>query len=76
MVQVIVNGQPTEVTEHDYREIINLLLFKERLTKRGYSVTLNALVMSDSSNENAFMNMLENDKYQISIKRYSFDVRA
>ena len=33
MVQVIINGQPTEVTEQDYREIINLLLFKERLKK-------------------------------------------
>lgn len=33
MVQVIINRQPTEVTEQDYREIINLLLFKERLKK-------------------------------------------
>jgi hypothetical protein len=33
MVQVIINGQPTEVTEQDYRAIINLLLFKERLKK-------------------------------------------
>lgn len=33
MVQVIRNGQPIEVTEHDYKEIVNLLLFKERLKK-------------------------------------------
>lgn len=44
MVQVIVNGQPTEVTEHDYREIINLLLFKKRLKKsldKGYTLCYN-----------------------------------
>ena len=44
MVQVIVNGQPTEVTEHDYREIINLLLFKERLKKsldKGHKLCYN-----------------------------------
>ena len=33
MIQVIVNGQPTEVTEQDYREIVSLLLFKKRLKK-------------------------------------------
>ena len=49
---------------------------KDRLTKRGYSVTLNASVMPNANNDNTFMNMLENDKPQISIKRYSFDVRA
>jgi len=44
MVQVIVNGQPTEVTEHDYREIINLLLFKKRLKEsldKGYKLCYN-----------------------------------
>lgn len=44
MIQVIINGQPTEVTEHDYREIINLLLFKERLKKsldKGYKLCYN-----------------------------------
>jgi hypothetical protein len=33
MLQVIVNGQPTEVTEQDYKEIMSLLLFKKRLKK-------------------------------------------
>lgn len=44
MVQVIINGQPAEVTEHDYREIINLLLFKERLKKsldKGHTLCYN-----------------------------------
>lgn len=44
MVQVIVNRQPTEVTEQDYREIINLLLFKERLKKsldKGHKLCYN-----------------------------------
>lgn len=44
MIQVIINGQPTEVTEHDYREIINLLLFKERLKKsldKGHKLCYN-----------------------------------
>ncbi len=44
MVQVIINGQPTEVTEQDYREIINLLLFKERLKKsldKGHKLCYN-----------------------------------
>ena len=49
---------------------------EERLTKRGFSVTVNAMMMPDDTNENAFMNVLETDKPQISIKRYSFDVRA
>lgn len=49
---------------------------EERLTKRGFSVTVNAMMMPDDTNENAFLNVLETDKPQISIKRYSFDVRA
>ena len=49
---------------------------KERLIKRGFNVTLDATVMKDNKEENPFMNVLETDKPQISIKRYSFDVRA
>ena len=49
---------------------------KERLIKRGFNVTLDATVMEDNKEENPFMNVLETDKPQISIKRYSFDVRA
>ena len=49
---------------------------KERLTKRGFNVTLDATVMEESKDDNPFMNVLETDKPQISIKRYSFDVRA
>ena len=81
-VDVLLEGK-TLKTQFSLKDITSVKLveehldeLKERLTKRGYSVTLNALVMPDSSNENAFMNMLENDKPQISIKRYSFDVRA
>lgn len=81
-VDVLLEGK-TLKTQFSLKDITSVKLveehldeLKERLTKRGYSVTLNVLVMPDSSNENAFMNMLENDKPQISIKRYSFDVRA
>ena len=81
-VDVLLEGK-TLKTQFSLKDITSVKLveehldeLKDRLTKRGYSVTLNALVMPDSSNENAFMNMLENDKPQISIKRYSFDVRA
>ena len=49
---------------------------KERLIKRGFNVTLDATVMEDGKDDNPFMNVLETDKPQISIKRYSFDVRA
>ena len=49
---------------------------EERLTKRGFSVTLNTMVMEEKENDNTFMDILEKDKPQISIKRYSFDVRA
>lgn len=44
MVQVIINGQPTEITEQDHREIINLLLFKKRLKEsldKGYKLCYN-----------------------------------
>lgn len=81
-VDVLLEGK-TLKTQFSLKDITSVKLveehldeLKDKLTKRGYSVTLNALVMPDSSNENAFMNMLENDKPQISIKRYSFDVRA
>ena len=49
---------------------------KDRLTRRGFSVTVNAMVMPEETNGNTFMNVLETDKPQISIKRYSCDVRA
>lgn len=44
MVQVIINGQSTEVTEQDYKEIINLLLFKQRLKEsvdKGHTLCYN-----------------------------------
>ena len=43
-MELIINGQLTEVTEQDYKEIINLLLFKERLKKsldNGYKLCYN-----------------------------------
>lgn len=49
---------------------------KDRLTKRGFNVTLDASIMEETKDDNPFMNVLETDKPQISIKRYSFDVRA
>ena len=44
IMELIINGQLTEVTEQDYKEIINLLLFKERLKKsldNGYKLCYN-----------------------------------
>ena len=49
---------------------------KERLIKRWFNVTLDATIMEENKDDNPFMNVLETDKPQISIKRYSFDVRA
>ena len=49
---------------------------EERLTKRGFSVNVSAIQMPAEKNENTFLEVLEKDKPQISIKRYSFDVRA
>jgi flagellar hook-length control protein FliK len=49
---------------------------EDRLTKRGFSVSVSAIQMPADKNENAFLEVLEKDKPQISIKRYSFDVRA
>ena len=49
---------------------------KDRLVKRGFNVTLETSIMDAGKDENPFMNVLETDKPQISIKRYSFDVRA
>lgn len=44
MVQVIINGQPTEITKQDYKEIVNLLLFKKRLKEsldKGHTLCYN-----------------------------------
>ena len=30
-MQLIINGQPTEITEQDYKEIVSLIMFKKRL---------------------------------------------
>jgi hypothetical protein len=49
---------------------------EDRLAKRGFSVSVSAIQMPADKNENAFLEVLEKDKPQISIKRYSFDVRA
>lgn len=49
---------------------------EDRLTKRGFSVNVSAIQMPASQNDNTFLEVLEKDKPQISIKRYSFDVRA
>lgn len=43
-MELIINGQLTDITEQDYREIINLLLFKKRLKEsldKGYKLCYN-----------------------------------
>lgn len=54
----------------------NLPLLKERLEKKGYIVSFTVDVTAGISTETPFDKVLETDKPQISIKRYSFDVRA
>lgn len=54
----------------------HLYELEDRLTKRGFSVNVSAIQMPPSQNDNTFLEVLEKDKPQISIKRYSFDVRA
>ena len=49
---------------------------KERLESKGYTATLTVDVQASETEVNPFDVVLETDKPQISIKRYSFDVRA
>ena len=53
----------------------NLFILKDRLEKRGYIATF-TVDTSLESEDIPFDKVLETDKPQISIKRYSFDVRA
>lgn len=54
----------------------NLPLLKERLEKKGYHASFTVDTAAGIEEENPFDKVLETDKPQISIKRYSFDVRA
>jgi hypothetical protein len=55
----------------------NLYLLKERLEKKGYTATFTVdMNLSKEGKQQPFDTLLETDKPQISIKRYSFDVRA
>lgn len=49
---------------------------KERLEKKGFTTTLTVELEPKEAERNPFDKVLETDKPQISIKRYSFDVRA
>lgn len=54
----------------------NLPMLKERLEKKGYIATFTVDTAVGVKDKNPFDKVLETDKPQISIKRYSFDVRA
>ena len=54
----------------------NLPMLKERLEKKGYIATFTVDSAAGATGETPFDVLLETDKPQISIKRYSFDVRA
>ena len=49
---------------------------KERLEKKGFTTTITVETQQKDEVNNPFDRVLETDKPQISIKRYSFDVRA
>lgn len=53
----------------------HLTELKERLTLAGYNVSINVKT-EDSFKENPFEKVLELDRPKMSIKRFSFDVRA
>lgn len=54
----------------------NLPMLKERLEKKGYVATFTVDTAAGVADGNPFDKVLETDKPQVSIKRYSFDVRA
>ncbi len=54
----------------------NLYILKDRLEKKGYVTSFTVDTKATDNVDIPFDNMLETDKPQISIKRYSFDVRA
>lgn len=54
----------------------NLPMLKERLEKKGYIASFTVDTAAGVADSNPFDKVLETDKPQISIKRYSFDVRA
>lgn len=49
---------------------------KERLTLAGYNVSINVKVEKTTEEKNPFEKVLEMDRPKMSIKRFSFDVRA
>lgn len=49
---------------------------KERLTLAGYNVSINVKAEKTTEEENPFEKVLEIDRPKMSIKRFSFDVRA
>lgn len=49
---------------------------KERLTLAGYNVSINVKTEKTTEEENPFEKVLEMDRPKMSIKRFSFDVRA
>lgn len=49
---------------------------KERLTLAGYNVSINIKVEKTTEEKNPFEKVLEMDRPKMSIKRFSFDVRA
>lgn len=49
---------------------------KERLTLAGYNVSINVKVEKTTKEKNPFEKVLEMDRPKMSIKRFSFDVRA
>lgn len=49
---------------------------KERLTLAGYNVSINVKTEKTTEEENPFEKVLEIDRPKMSIKRFSFDVRA
>lgn len=59
-----------EIVEEHLHEL------KDRLEKKGYTATLTVELEPQNIQSNPFDKVLETDMPQISIKRYSFDVRA
>ncbi len=67
---VLSDGESAKIVEQHLFEL------KERLEKKGFTTTINVEIEPDDAKFNPFDKVLETDKPQISIKRYSFDVRA
>lgn len=67
---VLSDGESARIVEQHLFEL------KERLEKKGFTASINVELEPDEAKSNPFDKVLETDKPQISIKRYSFDVRA